>query len=100
MMKSMDKPRVRVDFNELVQFDVVLLSQTDLVVDSAGVEILLTEGLPVFVYKYNDYADGTEEYLLADGFSELNDTAVSGKGSKAAKWCCRINEHGIRHEMY
>lgn len=100
MMKSMDKPRIRVDFNELVQFDVVLLSQTDLVFDSAGVEIFLTEGLPVFVYEYNDYADGTEEYLLADGFAELNGTAVNGEWSKAAKWCCRINEQGVRHETY
>jgi hypothetical protein len=98
MMKSMDKPRIQVDFNELVQSDVVLLSKTDLVVDSAGVGILLTEGLPVFVYEYNHYADGTEEYLLADGIAELNNTAFNGEWSKAAKWCRRINEYGVRKE--
>jgi hypothetical protein len=94
----MDKPRIRVDFNELVQADVVLMSKTDLVVDSAGYRVLLTEGLPVFVYEYNHYADGTEEYLLADGTAELNDTAINGEWSKAAKWCCRINELGVRDE--
>lgn len=97
-MKTMDKARIRVDFNELVQSDLVLLSQGDLIVDSSGTEILLTEGLPVFVYEYNNYADGEQEYLLADGLVELNDTAVNGLWSKAAKWCCRIDSLGIRNE--
>jgi hypothetical protein len=48
-MKDMDKARIRVDFNELVQPNVVLLSQADLVVDSRGTEIPLTEGLPVSI---------------------------------------------------
>lgn len=95
----MDKARIQVDFNELVQSDVVLLSKTDLVFDSAGNEVLLTAGLPVSVYEYNKYADGTQEYLLADGFAELNDTAVNGEWSKAAKWCCRINSLGIQNEL-
>jgi hypothetical protein len=94
----LDRARIRVDFNELVKPDVVLLSQSDLVVDSAGLEISLAEGLPIFVYEYNRYADGSEDWLLADGFAELNDTAINGEWSKAAKWCCRINEHGVRHE--
>lgn len=75
-----------------------MTSQSDSVFDSTGVELLLTEGLPVFVYEYNDYADGTEQYSLADGIAELNDTASNGEWSKAAKWCCRIHEQGIRHE--
>lgn len=32
----MDKPSIRVDFNELVQEDVVLLSKTNEVEDSGG----------------------------------------------------------------
>jgi len=98
MMKIMDKARVRVDFNELVQSNLVLLAKSDLVVNSRGTEILLTEGLPVSVYEYNDYADGEQEYLLADGLVELNDTAVNGLWSSAAKWCCRIDSAGIRIE--
>ena len=97
-MKGMDKARIRVDFNELVQANVVLLSKTDLIVDSRGAEMLLIEGLPVSVYEYNDYADGEQEYLLADGVVELNDTSVNGLWSEAAKWCCRIDERGIRNE--
>jgi hypothetical protein len=96
MMKDMDKARIRVDFNELVQPNVVLLSQADLVVDSRGTEVPLTEGLPVSIYEYNDYADGEQEYLLADGVAELNDTAVNGLWCKQVKWCCRIDERGIR----
>jgi hypothetical protein len=93
----MDKARIRVDFNELVQADLVLLAKSDVVADSSGKEILLTEGLPVSVYEYNDYADGEQEYLLADGLVELNDTAANGVWSNAAKWCCRIDSGGIRY---
>ena len=81
----MDKARIQVDFNELVQRNMVLLSKTDLVVDSSGTAILLTEGLPVGVYEYNDYEDCEQEYLLADGVVELNDALVNGLWSEAAK---------------
>ena len=95
----MEKPRIQVDFNELVQPDVVLLSKTDLVIDATSACVLLSEGLPVFVYEYNCYADGTEEYLLAEGNAELNDVAANGEWSKPAKWCCRINDNGVRVEI-
>ena len=52
-MRTMEKPRIQVDCNELVQPDVVLLSKTDLAIDAAGASVLLSEGLPVFVYEYN-----------------------------------------------
>jgi hypothetical protein len=91
----MDKPRIRVDFNELVQDDVVLLSQSDEVTDSERNSFLLKEGLEVSVYEFNHYDDGVKEYLFADGVAELNDLSVNGEWSKAAKWCCRINENGI-----
>ena len=94
----MDRPRVHVDFNELVQTDLVLLSKFDVVVDSDGNKILLSEGLPVFVYEFNLYADGTKDYLLADGIAELNIPEINGEWSRAAKWCCRVNQHGIRNE--
>lgn len=92
----MHRPRIRVDFNELVQPDVVLLSQTDQVFDSSGMVISLTEGLPIFVFEYNRYDDGSEEWLLADGLAEPNDTTTNGEWSNAAKWCCRIDERGVR----
>ena len=91
----MDKARIQVDFNELVQEDLVLLSKTDEVTDSDGNKIILSEGKNVSVYEFNDYKDGTKEYLFADGVAELNDPEVNGQWSSVAKWCCRINENGI-----
>lgn len=87
---------MRVDFNELVQEDLVLLSKTDSVTDSDGNAFLLKEGVNVFVYEFNRYEDGTEEYLLADGIVELNDPNINGLWSKAVKWCCRIDKNGIK----
>lgn len=87
----MDKPRIRVDFNELIEEDLILLSKTDQREDSDGNVIDLSSGLEVSIYEYNHYDDGTKEYLLADGVVELNS---SGK-SPIAKWCCRISGNGI-----
>lgn len=94
---GMNRPRIRVDFNEFVESDLVLLSQTDLVVDSNGNEILLSEGLTVFIYEFNNYDDGTKEYLLANGVAEINNPEVNGHWTRAAKWCCRIDRNGIAH---
>lgn len=95
----MDRPRIRVDFNELVQNDLVLLSKFDKVKDSEGGEVQLSEGVEVFVYEFNNYDNGETEWLLADGVAELNDPNVNGQWSKAAKWCCRIDKKGIRVEL-
>ena len=95
---EMDKPRIRVDFNELVAPDLVLLSQTDARIDSEGNEILFEIGKKVSIYEFNHYDDGTKEYLLAEGVAELNIPEINGEWSKAAKWCCRINEKGIKNE--
>ena len=55
-MKSLDKARIEVDFYELVQPYVVLLSKVDLVVDSRETEILLSEGrLTRKLYLYLTY---------------------------------------------
>ena len=94
----MDRPRIRVDFNELVEPSLVLLSQKDITVDSEGNKVLLVDGLKVFVYEFNHYEDGDKEYLLADGVAEVNRPEVNGQWTKAAKWCCRIDNNGIRNE--
>lgn len=88
---KIDRPRICVDFNELVEPDLVLLSQTDQRVDSDGVTIELSEGLEVHIYEYNKYDDGEEELFTADGLVELNDKSIN----KNAKWSCRINSNGI-----
>ena len=95
---GMDRPRIRVDFNELVEPNLVLLSKTDVVLDSDGNEVFLVDGVKVFVYEFNSYDDGDEEYLLADGVAEANRPEVNGQWTKAAHWCCRIDSNGIKSE--
>lgn len=84
-------PRVRVDFNECVGQDLVLLAKSDLVKCEDGGELLLEPGLPVIAFEYNEYADGTTECLYAHGLVERNDPAVNGEWTRNARWCCRFN---------
>ena len=84
-------PRIRVDFNELIGPDLVLLAKSDLVKCEDGGELLLQPGLPVIAFEHNEYADSTTEYLYAQGFAERNDPAVNGEWTRNAKWCCRFN---------
>jgi hypothetical protein len=88
---DMDRARISVDFNELMESDLVLLSQTDQRIDSDGNVIQLSVGMKVYVYEYNKYDDGEEELFTADGVVELNDKVIN----KNAKWSCRIDENGI-----
>lgn len=92
----MYRPRISVNFNEMVESNLVLLSKTDEVTDSSGAAIQLADGLPVYVYEYSDYGNGEEELLVADGVAVTNDPALNGDWTATAKWCCRIDERGIR----
>lgn len=55
-------PRIRVDFNELVDSGLVLLSKTDRVECDDGNELVLEVGLEVIAFEHNAYGDGTAEY--------------------------------------
>lgn len=92
----MKEPRIPVDFNEMLESNLVLLSQTDTRVDSSGATVVLTEGLSVFVYEEDVGADGQPDYLIASGTVEKNKRDASW--GQAAKWCCRIDSQGIRHQ--
>jgi len=83
-------PRIRVDFNELVESDLVLLSKSDTVECEDGSEIVLEVGLPVMAYEYNTYTDGTTEYLYVQGYAERNDSGINGEWTRNAQWCCRF----------
>jgi hypothetical protein len=89
-IKDTGVPRIRVDFNELISDDLVLLAKDDLVDDAKGNVVCLADGLPVMAYKYNCYGDGTKEYLYVEGVAERNDPNVNGHWTQAAKWCCRF----------
>lgn len=89
----MDRPRVRVDFNEMIEEDLVLLAQTDDVMDSHGGQVQLSEGMRIHVYEEDPDEDGHPSALIADGTVERN---VAGGWTSAAKWSCRIDSNGIR----
>jgi hypothetical protein len=84
-------PRIRVDFNELVDSNLVLLAKGDLVTCEDGSELVLQAGLPLIAFEYNEYADGTTEYLYVQGCAERNDSAQNGEWTRGAQWCCRFS---------
>lgn len=92
----MKQSRISVDFNEMLEPDLVLLSKTDVRTNSSGETVLLREGLVVHVYEADVGADDQPENLVADGVVERNRSDASW--ASAAKWCCRIDGSGIRHE--
>jgi len=90
----MCKPRLYVDFNEMLEPDLVLLSAGDMKTDSSGTEIHLHQGLSVDIYTDDIDDQGHPDPLIASGVVEAN----ADRGwSRRAKWCCRIDEAGIRH---
>lgn len=86
------KAKISVDFNELVDFDLILLSQSDLRKDIDGNDIILTDGQEIEIYDI-DYDDHGRDDLIANGHVEV----CKLQGYSHVKWCCRINFQGIRH---
>jgi hypothetical protein len=79
---ELDRPRIHVDFNEMIDKDLIFLSQTDERVDSDGKIITLVDGLTVHIYEYNKYKDGQEEMFTATGVVESHDKVIN----KNVKW--------------
>lgn len=84
-------PRFSVDFNELIEHDLVMLSQFDSRADVSGVLIALVPGLQVEVQEENLYDDGAHEVLFARGVVEANTTGTWSH----VKWLCRIDSAGV-----
>ncbi|HVB82284.1 MAG TPA: hypothetical protein VNE82_20315 [Candidatus Binataceae bacterium] len=92
---KINPPRLYVDFNEMLERDLVLLSQHDTKLDVSGVAVSLHEGLVVDIYSDDVGTDGQPDNLVASGLVERN----RHEGwAKHVKWCCRIGPEGIRHE--
>jgi hypothetical protein len=91
-----DRPLFYVDFNELMDFGVILLSQTYIKKDFHGNDVQLVEGLPIIIYSDDGVSsDGRPDNLGADG------VVIPNKFTDAfphVKWCCRIDAKGIRHQ--
>lgn len=89
-------PRFQVDFNELVEHDLVLLSQTDIRLDVRGKPVQLLSGMAIEVIEDDPDISGASGLLIANGVAEPN---VGGPNwAQAAAWCCRIDARGIRRE--
>ena len=92
----MDKPRIPVDFNELAG-NIVLLSQGDTKMDSDGNLITFYEGMPISIYEENE-ENGKPDNLVADGIAIHNPLVDEHLPWAHVKWCCRIDENGLRWE--
>lgn len=93
---QVDKSRIYVDFNEMVEDDLVLLSKYDEKKDRDDRLVRLYDGLHIAIYMDDTDEHGDRDDLIAEGIVEAN-KIKSGWGS-VAKWCCRIDKNGIRHE--
>jgi len=91
----MTKPCFRVDFNELVEPDLVLLSQDDHKQDSSGQLVELRTGLAAEVYEEGVDTAGLPDELFAQGVVQKNVSGV--QWAQAAFWLLRIDSNGIRH---
>lgn len=91
----MDKARISVDFNEMVDDNIVMLSKTDNRTDSRGKIVTLYDGMPIEIYEENIYEDGEVEYLIADGIVIKHDLDAY-PFSPHVKWFCLIDSNGIQ----
>ena len=82
----LDKPRIWVDFNETWADDLYFLSQVDIIRDSNGNEIELTENMEISIFDFDLDENDNPDNLLADGIAILNNT---GKYSNV-KWLVKI----------
>ena len=90
------KPRICVDFNEMVGSDEVLLSRTDSKVDSHGNVIAFFEGQVVAVYSVDQDELGNSDNLIADGMVARNTSSAAWSAS--VPWVLKIDHRGIRHQ--
>lgn len=91
----MTKPMLYVDFNEMLEPNLVLLSATDTKTASNGTVVSLSDGLEVTVYMDDTDGHGHPDHLVATGVVEANQS--TGWGAHV-KWCCRIDANGICHQ--
>jgi len=93
----MDKARIYVDFNELVDYNLVLLSKDDTKTDSHGNIIAFYEGMPISIYSDDISDNGEIDNLVAEGIAIKQDLN-NHVSWQHVKWCCRIDLNGIMHE--
>lgn len=93
----MDKARIYVDFNEMVDTNTVLLSKEDTKTDSLGNEIIFYEGMPVSIYQDDATENGDPDCLFAEGIAVKRDLS-NYPNWQHVKWCCLIDLGSLMHE--
>jgi hypothetical protein len=91
----MKEARLYVDFNEMLEANLVMLSKSDIMKNSKGKQIELKEGLRVKIYSDDMSSCSEIDNLVAEGIVERN---ISGIWANDVKWNCRISEAGICNE--
>lgn len=92
-----NKPRIYIDFNEMVADDIWLLSKEDTKIDSVGNIVIFYEGMAVSVWSDDFDHDGQVDNLIAEGVAIKYDLSAISHW-KHVKWCCRIDAKSIMHE--
>ncbi len=90
----MNESKIQIDFNAMIDCDLVLLSKTDFKKDAIGNTIELKEGMKICVYMDDEDEFGKPDNLIAYGTVEENNSGAF----KTCKWNIRIDKNGIRHE--
>lgn len=84
-----------VDFNELVEPNVVLLSKADQREDKGGQIVTLVEGMRVLVSEEDLNERGERDDLIAAGVVIPN---TAGGWTTPARWSCLIDGRGVCHK--
>ena len=96
----LDKARIWLDFNEVVGADedgnsnLYLFSQADIVNDSQGNDVKLTEGMVVSVYDEDTDQNNFPDAMLADGIIMRNTL----KQYPQVKWLIQLVSHNSRYK--
>lgn len=86
-----DKPFLHVDYNEIIDENVVMLSQTDTKNDYFGHPVQLYEGLEVIGYQKDEDINGIRDDIIMKGICIPNET----ESFRHVKWLLKANEKGI-----
>lgn len=93
IVHKIDKPFLYVDYNELIEEDIIMLSKIDIKNDYFGVPVSLCEGLEVVGFQKDENIDGTRDDIIVEGVCTLNKTGYFNH----VKWVLKIDDKGIRY---
>ena len=92
IIPTTNKPCLYVDYNELLAFDTVMLSQSDTKADYHGTPITLYEGMELIGYQEDEDITGARDDIIMEGICIHNRT----EHSPHVKWLLQSNNKGIR----